>query len=181
MTPMDPIDDDEPTEDELREAEALARALDRGTGTSELPEDALETAALLRYAHGEGDLADNRKKAIFEDVLATAKPRPHEEAAKSPAWLVIMKWLVPTGVLAAAAVWAIVALNVNVDTDGTPGDGAPDESAVLATTLPSPGVELLRAQARAASEDAEDATLLASAMQSYRGDMYAALEQRYGE
>jgi hypothetical protein len=173
MSPIDPMDDDDPTEEELREAEALARALDRGAGTSELPEDALETAALLRYANGEGELRDDRKKAILDEVLASAKPRAEEAAARAPAWTAWLKWLVPGGVLAAAAVWAIVALRVAEPTT--------TESAVAATSLPAPSLDLLRAQARAATESEDGAELLASAMHEYRGEVYAALGERYGQ
>src|SRR5690348_192369 len=65
--------DDDPTEDELREAEALAKALERGTARS-APEDALGAAALLRHANHGSALSDETADRILADALAHARP-----------------------------------------------------------------------------------------------------------
>jgi hypothetical protein len=58
-------DDDEPTEEELRQARALARALE-GEPDPDAPLEAVETAAFLRYARDGGRL----------DQLALRRRRP---------------------------------------------------------------------------------------------------------
>src|SRR5262245_37846202 len=68
-------DDDEPTAEEREEAERLARALERGNAPGGgVPEDALATAALLRYAKDGGALDPDRSRAIFEEAVANARP-----------------------------------------------------------------------------------------------------------
>src|SRR6516225_7440903 len=69
------LDEDEPTPEELAEAERLALALDRGHSAGGAPEDALEAAALLRFSKDGGTLAPERSERILDDVLARAKPR----------------------------------------------------------------------------------------------------------
>jgi hypothetical protein len=164
-------DDDEPTEEELAEAEALARALDRGTG-DEVPDDALETAALVRYSHDGGVLADDRKSAIWAEVLDKARvPETKAQAGWAFSWL---KWLVPAFSLAAATAVAVVVMNGDDDAPSSAGLRAPE-----AELLPLPETELLQAQARAASGAPEAAEELERRMRTYRSDLYAALEERY--
>jgi len=67
--------DDEPTPEEQREAEALARALDGDPAGSAPPPEALEVAALLRHAHGDGQLDPARAQAMASK-LRTGVPRP---------------------------------------------------------------------------------------------------------
>jgi hypothetical protein len=57
------MSDDEPTPEERREAEALARALE-GRPAEGVPADALAAAALLRYARSEGRLDPARAAAV---------------------------------------------------------------------------------------------------------------------
>src|ERR1051325_7466281 len=70
MTP----DEDEPTPEELEEAERLGRALERGNAPGGVPEDALAAAALLRFAKDGGALDPDRSRAIFEDAVKNARP-----------------------------------------------------------------------------------------------------------
>jgi hypothetical protein len=163
MDDHDPIDD-ELTHEERAEAEVLARALERGSGT-DLPEDALETAALLRYSAGEDALGDARMDAILDEVFESAK-KPASAKAPSP-WLSWLKWLVPVGALAAAGVFLIVVMN----------QAGP---APIATQLPAPDVALLSAQARVASQTEGSQLALASAMNEYRGAVLGSLSDRYG-
>ena len=68
-------DDEEPTAEELADAERLARALDSGHSAGAVPEDALGAAALLRFAKDGGALSPERSERILEDALAQARPR----------------------------------------------------------------------------------------------------------
>lgn len=154
------MSDEEPTEEELAEAAALARALERSSADSDLPEDAFEAAALVRYSLDGGELPADRKGAIWAEVIDKAKvPQPKAEAGFA-SWI---KWLVPGLSLATVAAIAIVAII---------GDRAPG-------LLPEPRADLLEAQARAASGEAEAAAELERRMRTYRTDLYAALEDRY--
>jgi len=155
---------DEMSDEERAEAEALAQALERGSG-KDLPEDALEAAALLRYSAGGDALGEGRMDAILEDVFESVKAKAPAEAAPSP-WLSWLKWLVPVGALAAAGAYALVAL----------GPSGP----AIATELPRPDVALLTAQARVASQSEGSEVALASAMGDYRGAVLGSLSERYG-
>lgn len=157
------MSEQDPRPDEEREAEALAHALERGHGSDELPEDALETAALLRYGQDGGELGRERSEAILEEVLGSARA---PESKPSPSWL---KWLVPLGGLAAAGAAVLIALRVV----GPGGDAT-------AVAMPEPDVELLRAQAEAAAGSDEAASALSSRMRDHRGQLVVALGERYG-
>jgi len=155
------IDDDDIDEHELREAEALARALERGSATDELPDDALEAAALIRYSRDGGALAKGREDVLLQDVLAAADRVGRREARRAPGW----RWLF--GALGLAAVTALLFLIVR----------APEIPAP--TALPAPGPRLLEIEL-ARLEDAEAEPRFDSEMRAYRGEVYAALEARYG-
>jgi hypothetical protein len=90
LPPMHPADDEE-----LRSAAALARALDGGPAEPELPQAALETAALLRLSAGAG-LDDERRAQIKRELLAglastaNAKAaRPQRHGFALPRWLLL--------------------------------------------------------------------------------------------
>jgi len=162
---IDDLLDEEPSEEELREAMELARALDRGTA-DDAPEDALGVAALLRHAQDGSELDPERAQALFEELMRDARP-PTPVKKASPSWL---RWLVPAGVFAAAAVALLLFLRPVAN--------------VQAARLPEPPAELLMAQLRAAgggsSEDAQAARDDAEqALGNYRSGVYAALEERY--
>jgi len=149
--------DEDFSPEELAEAEALAHALDRGSAREHLPEGALETAALLRYAGDDGALDEARLDAILEDVLEEAKAAEREPARAKLAW---WKWLLPTTLVGAGATAAALLL--------VPAKGGAD--------LPEPSAALLQAQAKAAAGDGAD---LDAEMQTHRGAVFAALEARY--
>lgn len=160
MNEDDPILD----EHELREAEALARALERGSADGELPDDALSAAALIRYGAGGGVLRREREDAVLEEVLAAADRVRERKAAPSsgvPFW----RWLFGAAGLAAAV--ALVLLIVT-----GPGEASP-------TALPAPDARLIEAQLARLGDPAADERF-DEAMRGYRGDVYAALEARYG-
>lgn len=166
----DELRDEELTDEERREAEALVEALERGRAREALPEDALETAALLRYSR-DGELPEERRRAILDDVWASAKrPAPEERRTRAPGWL---KWLVPVGGLGAMTAVALLFVTLQ-----QAGDEAP-VAQELPVAFPPPSAELLRAQASVASGEADDGEL-AEEMREYRGAVYAALDARYG-
>lgn len=152
--------DDEPSEEERREAEALARALAgerTQPGATEPPEDALVGAALVRFGQDGGLLANDRIRAVEKRLLSGLPKRSRQPT----------RWLVPAAALAAAA-----AVVVTVMVGRELRDGA---------ALPSPDVALLQAQARAGKGDATAARELEMAMRDHRARVYAALAQRYQE
>lgn len=146
---------EEPSEEELAEAAALARAMERGVAEAP-PEDALQAAALLNFSRDAAELPKDRADKILADVFAEAKVRRPEAA--SPWW----RWLVPAGLVGVAATAAVlVAIN--------PGFADPTE-------LPAPSRSLLQAQVDATTGDPGS---LDEEMESYRTSVLANLERRY--
>jgi len=154
------VSDSEPTKQEAREAEALAKALDGDGSDLELAGDALETAALLRASRDSGELSAERENAVLDKILASAKsPKQKEQAV----WL---RWLIPAGGLAAAAVVGIIFAS---------GIFSPLGPA----NLPKPDTTLLKAQSEAAQGEPASILELRKGMQQYRGSMYASLSEHY--
>jgi len=152
-------DEEEPTGEELREAEALATALERGSGLAETPGDALGAAALLRYSQDGGALGPGREQAILGDALARARPRGREVRSRH--------WLLGLLGLAAAGAASLVILQ---------RAQAPAALAVL----PKPPRSLLEAQIEAAGGGAASLGPLATETANFRVAMYTALRERYG-
>jgi hypothetical protein len=148
----------DPTPEEIREAEALSRALEGDESAADVPGDALQAAALLRG----GDLSPEREQAVFERVVAGSGLEKKEPAGP-------LRWLIPVGGLAAAAVAGLLLL--------LPGT----LSSPVSTSLPRPGAALLQAQGKAARGNLESLVALKGEMHSYRKNMYSALSERYGE
>ena len=146
--------EDEPSEDELREAEALARALEGRSAGVDLPEDALGAAAFLRYAKDGGALDPARAEAILGEALRGAKPS--RRASK-------IRWF---GIFSLAALGAAGAVLLV-------GRPAPPP-----TALPAPPRALVESEAVAASS-AGDLGALDHAMDDYRTQVFATLEERY--
>ena len=155
--------DEEPSPEEFAEAEALARALDRGSADGGLPEDALQTAALLRHGAQGSELGAQRSEAILAEALRSARPR-RPRAAAAPWW----RWLLPAGLAATAAAAAFAVLV------GSPTGGPAPQTAAA---LPAPSSALLRAQATAAAGD--DPSALDRAMASHRVAVVGRLRERY--
>jgi len=166
-------DERDPTEEEIREAEALARALE-GEAADEAPGDAMETAALLRASQDRGELSELRERAVRKRVLeADVAQEPNASEAEAledkggedepgTRWV---RWVAPAATVAAAAALMLVF----VPAEAPPG-----------TQLPQPGAGLLKAQAAAARGAGAEAAMLQAGMRRFRARYLAALERRYG-
>jgi tetratricopeptide (TPR) repeat protein len=78
---------DAPDAEELRAAAALGEALEGRAASPDLPQQALETAALLRFSGPEGELSSERRARIRASLLAdlpAPAPRRRRWAALSP-------------------------------------------------------------------------------------------------
>ena len=176
---------DEPDDNEQAEAEALARVLASDDPGDEVPEDALQAAALLRHAAPQGGLSPERAQAVLDGLLPkVGAARP----ASSRRW----KWWLAGSVVPVAATAAALWLLLS-----TPGSGPSPSaetsvalapvSAALAppvategTPLPAPPAALLAAQAGLArGATASDRARFDAQMRGYREQMLQALERRY--
>jgi len=98
-TPLDEPDELPPPDaEELASAAALARALEGGRAEPELPQDALETAALLRASAGTAQLGERRRRELREELLASLPARARRRT-RWPSWLLP---LLPVAGVAAA-------------------------------------------------------------------------------
>jgi hypothetical protein len=156
-------DEDEPTAEELREAEALAAALAGKPADRAPPPEALETAALLRYAHGEGRLAPARQAALGERARGAAM------AALRPRRRRLWWWLLLAPAAASAAMAVVVV--------GASSRQAP--TAVATAPAPEPPLQLpplpprlVQAQAAAARGGAAALAALDTEMRAYRRALY---------
>jgi hypothetical protein len=82
------MSDEQPSDTELAEADALARALDGAplTAAAEVPRDALEVAALLRIAQPAAALDAERAEAVLADVLGPGAP-PQPARTRRSRWV----------------------------------------------------------------------------------------------
>jgi hypothetical protein len=160
---------DEPTPAEAREAEALRRALAGERPESEPPQEALETAALLRYARSAGHL-DPARREDLRGRLRSALP-----GRRRRRWL----WaLAPLPVVAAAAVLMTVPLSSRQS--AAPVSVAPSPPPSPPSPLPLPSPSLLEAQAAAARGDRQALATLDLEMRAYRKAMLDRLLERGG-
>lgn len=147
--------DDQPTDDELREAAALAEALEAKEPGSGAPADALEAAQLLRFTSDGGALSKEQLERGRAEVEARVGRRKHA------------RWM---GMAAAAAIVLVVGgvatLHRQAPRSAPP---APVDAAELA---------VLRAQAQAIAS--RDPGKLELAMQRYRRSWLTQLGQGYG-
>lgn len=152
--------DPEPTEDELRQAQALAHALERGAAIESLPDDALEAAVLLRLAE-DSELDAEAGARIWQELDHALAVR-EGQAATSDRGFASLRWLwlmVPT--LGAAGVMLYLA--------------SVGQDPIAAKSLPPPSEELLQAQARWASGGEDERRHFEREMDQYRAQVYAQL------
>jgi hypothetical protein len=141
----------EPRAEELREAEALARALEGGK-QGDAPGDAAEMAALLRAAGRQGTLSPERSRAVLEDV---------QRERRSPRW---RRRMMVMGTAAAAVALALTAtFSLRRSAAGA--------------RMPRPQARMIAAQINAA----RGGNLVALEVETrvYRTAMYASLASRY--
>jgi hypothetical protein len=153
----------EPEEQELRQAAALAAALDRGQRSAESLEQELLAAAMLSTALGPG-LGAERSDALLEELVAGLSNAP--KASRLQSWSSSRIWisLLPAGL--AAVLVAIVTSHP-------------------APQLPPPSRSLLEAQLGTATRlaEAETSRVVRAAayvaeLRDYRRQVVASLRQR---
>jgi len=175
-------DEEGVTAEEQAQAEALARALDGQASSPDgaAPADALETAALLRYAAGDGELDEGRAEAVLDALWPPGAQRPGDPSSAPALMRARARWRGPAlaaalgfAAAAAALLWSRPGAEVAAPADG-PQLQAPSEAA----TLPAPPTELLRAQA-AAARDPATRDALDTAMGSYREAVLRRLAAQY--
>ena len=163
----------EPTEDELREAAALAEALERDApaekeGAHPPPVDALETAALLRHAHAPLSVPPAHEPIATAMAATTLDARRTRTQTRRRA----ARWLVATlAIPSVAAAWILF--------DPTFYIGRPTPTAAL----PTPSADLLAAQAQATRGGSGASAALArldAEMRTYRRQYHAGLRRRGG-
>jgi hypothetical protein len=137
------------TPEELAQAEALARSLDRGGGGGS-PE--LDTAALLRQARGT-EVPD-----VIDEVLPVLKTRRQRR------W-----WLWPAMLVPAAAGLFAVGTGLLTYRAAQPTAG---RDALFPRPAALPSSALLAAQSRAASGDRASLAALEAEMRRYRAKFY---------
>ena len=145
-------EDQDPTPEEQREAEALARALE-GDASAAPPADVRATVGMLRHAGRGAALAPDRAAAVRARAAETLV-RPARRRAR---WL----WLAAPVAAAAAAVVLVMVVR------RPPSPGA--------LPLPAPSLPLLAAQAAAARGDARALDTLDQQMRAYRASMFRQL------
>jgi len=164
-------DDEQPSEEELREAAALAAALesDRAVDPSSAPgapSDALEAAALLRHAR-----APLAVPPAAEPIIA-AQAAPALDALRTRGRRRARLWIATSLIApAAAAVWLLMSTITH----------APPSR--VAAAPPAPTADLLAAQAEAARGGPGSVALarLDVEMRAYRRQYHAGLRRRLEE
>lgn len=169
--------DEEPSEEELAEAAALARALERETlAESDLDalQPALQAGHLLQMARAP-EPSEARLDQLYAELEASLPATPPVAHGKASGWRGLRAWwLLVTGAGAAAALALWLTAR---DSWG---------SAPLAT-LPPPTIEVLQAQLSEAQRATDgtagaagdDARPLARAMRPYRAELLAQLATEY--
>jgi hypothetical protein len=165
-------DENNPSEQERAEAEALARAIEGDAGGS-APGDVVETATLLRAVAAKEGLSSERARAVYSGLEPAIE---HYVRPRSSGTLITLAAL--GACLAAAA-----ALVLYVSRPESPAAVAAihDHGPIRKVSMPSPSRELLAAQAALGTEDASDATRAAfeREMRVYRASVLRALKNEY--
>jgi hypothetical protein len=138
------------TAEELAQAEALARSLD-GAGGGGSPE--LETAALLRQAHGA------EVPEVVDEILPALKARPRRR------W-----WLWPVMLVPAAAGLLVLATGTLSYRAARPT--ALQQDAIRPPATQPPSAELLAVQSRAATGDRAALAALEAEMRRFRPRLF---------
>ncbi len=153
-------DDDTPSPEERREAEALARRLEGEAGA--VPQEVLETASLLR-AHRQG--SDGPTLDPDPERLARLRRQVWQAPRRSSPW----PWVL-VGSLAFAALLVLVFV---------PRAEGPPVRPAMSTLVPSPPRSLLEAQTRALARPETQVTEVDAAMVDYRDQVLRHFAESY--
>lgn len=162
----------EVSEDERLEAEALAAALEAGSASPAVPDDALESAALLRFSETGGKLDKARADRILEDILSGSA-----RVASAPVslWTTLRRRALVVGVpLLAAAAALLLWIRLDAEVPASPVALVPASP----VALPPATIQVLGGQSEVILGGSSDA--LALAMRDYRHKMITRLGERYG-
>jgi hypothetical protein len=177
---------DEPDAEELSAAEALSQALEGGSAGTHLPEQALETAALLRFSGSRGELRSDRRSEIRAALLASL---PARAPAPRRRWSIFTLWLPAAVGASLAAVFASRALLgpaapeatalSQTEAEAPAAAAAPPASLAEAEGAAAPRAAELRSQAKGRAQLTElgpaELAQLSAATRSYRETRIAPL------
>jgi hypothetical protein len=152
--------DDPPTEQELLEAAALARSLEKDAERDPAaPADALDAAALVRAGTHSLELDPARSETILGGLVGELRPRS-----------VRRRWARRAGAVAAVAAVALLIVLPSTRS-AEPPRPAP---------LPRAPIELVTAQLESIRHPAGNDPQLELQLRRYRETLYAELEHRHG-
>jgi hypothetical protein len=168
------MSDENPTPEEQREAEALARALEGST--EDAPRDALEVAALLGYAQGR-DVADDGLLARARDAALEAKVLPMRRRRGR-----VMAGFLGTAAVAALALLSVMPPRMSAPEQSVraPSAEAPEPAVAAEAPTRSSLARVLDAQADALARPELPLSALSEASAAHRRDLLASLSERYG-
>jgi hypothetical protein len=174
-------DEDDASETERAEAEALARALD-GDAAAQAPEDALQAALFLRHGGARGELAPDRAEEILQDLLCDAPIAAERDALPTiePSTRSRMvRVSAAVAMLSAAAVVFAYSSNAADERRAAP---APDVTASVpaaSTSLLAAQADLLRQSTAPGAQDQAAAQRFDRELRAYRAQLFHALQAAY--
>jgi len=166
------VSEDDPTPEELKEAAALAAALEDGSDEArdKTPGDALEAAALLRFVH-DSELDPERAAAIAEELnhlpdsdQSAGGSSDAQEERDHVISITQRRWWVIAPAVAAVSAAAVVAILWRPP----------------ASELPPPQLALLRAQSEVIGVPGADLAELQAQNNQYRRGWMVSMRDRYG-
>jgi hypothetical protein len=175
-------DEDDASEAERAQAEALARALDGDPG-ADAPDDALQAALLLRHTGARGELAPDRAEEILQDLLGDAPSAAERDA---PPWVEPSKRSRVLRLSAIGVTLAAAAALLFFSTEPDEPRAAPASDVSARAELPAASTSLLAAQAdllrQSATPGAQDpavAERFDRELRAYRVQLLHALQAVY--
>jgi hypothetical protein len=173
-------DEDDASETERAEAEALARALD-GDASAQAPEDALQAALFLRHGGARGELAPERAEAILQDLLSDAPSAAERDAAPAtePSTRSRMLRLSAIGAMLAAAAGLMFLSTASDKRRAAPAPDASAELPAATTSLLAAQADLLRQSAAPSAQDPAAAQRFDRELRAYRAQLLQALHAAY--
>jgi hypothetical protein len=173
-------DEDDASETERAEAEALARALDGDAGV-QAPEDALQAALFLRHGGARGELAPDRAEEILQDLLRDAPMAAESSAprAAEPRKRSRVLRLSAVGAMLAAAAALLFFSTRSAERPAAPAPDVAAELPAASTSLLAAQADLLRQSAAPGAQDPTAAQRFDRELRAYRAQMFRALQAAY--